>query len=108
VQIEDLTNDALAAIDRKVLSKLMEASKLTDFEKSALKKKRRLYKNRISAQGALGKKRRAAQMLEAANGQLVLAVEDLQRQNETLQQRILQLEWHFARAQHAPEGFART
>ena len=108
VQIEDLTNDALASIDRKVLSKLMEASKLTDFEKSALKKKRRLYKNRISAQGALGKKRRAAQMLEAANGQLVLKVEDLERQNETLRQRVMQLEWHFARAHHAPQGFART
>ena len=108
VRLEDLSEESLATIDRKALSRLMEASKLTDVQKSAIKKNRRLYKNRISAQGALSKKKRAVQMLEAVNGQLVLKAEDLQRQNETLRQRIRQLEWHFARAQHAPEGFART
>jgi len=103
-----LSEESLATIDRKALSTLMEASALNDFQKGALKKKRRLYKNRISAQAALSKKKRAAQMLEAVNGQLVLKVEDLERQNETLRQRVMQLEWHFARAQHAPQGFART
>ena len=108
VRLEDLSEESLATIDRKALSTLMEASALNNFQKGALKKKRRLYKNRISAQAALSKKKRAAQMLEAVNGQLVLKVEDLERQNETLRQRVMQLEWHFARAQHAPQGFART
>ena len=84
-KIEELTDAELASIDRKDLQRMMAAGTYTEEEKQDIKRKRRQSKNRISAKGAVNKKRKEAHNLAIVNNQLVQLIEDLRRQNATLQ-----------------------
>jgi len=98
-RIEDLTESQLASIDRKALLKMMVAEKYTDKQKDDIKKKRRLYKNRISAKGSIIKKKKEQRNLTMVNTHLIRTVDELQKQNQALQHANKQLEQHFSAAQ---------
>jgi len=102
--INDLSEEQLATIQRSTLYQLMKDANLSDRQKDDIKKKRRQIKNRISAKGAVVKKKRQAQGLVAANTHLVQTVEQLQKQNMMLVGRNQELESSFKRvAQLAAE-----
>lgn len=98
-RIEDLTETQLASIDRKALVAMMAAAKYTDKQKADVKRKRRLYKNRISAKGAITKKKKEQRSLTMVNTHLMHTVEQLQKQNHALQHTNKQLEQNFSAAQ---------
>ena len=66
-----------------------------------IKKKRRLFKNRISAKGAITKKKAQDATLTIINEQLERAMAELRQQNELLTRRNGELERDFAYAQQA-------
>lgn len=98
-RIEDLTETQLATIDRKALVSMMAAAKYTEKQKAEVKKKRRLFKNRISAKGAIIRKKKEQRSLTMVNTHLIRTVEELQKQNEALHNTNQQLEHNFSAAQ---------
>lgn len=96
-----LDETQLASIDRKQLVDMMAAEKYTDSQKLDIKKRRRLYKNRISAKGAISKKKKEVRSLSMVNTNLVKTVQQLQKQNEILQTTNQQLQQSFSAAQQA-------
>jgi len=106
-RIEDLSEHQLATIERKALVKMMDASKYTDAQKADVRKRRRLYKNRISAKGAIVKKKTAQRSLTMVNTHLVQSVEELQRQNTDLRRTNQRLEHNVSAAQQVAHAHAQ-
>ena len=104
LQLEDMTDKCLATVDLKTVSKLLAASGWTDTQQAALKQRRRMCKNRLSAKGALARKKQASRGLEMANVGLVRRVEELQLEAEPLRRRCGQLEQEAASVAHMQEA----
>lgn len=84
-RVEQLSEHQLATIERKVLLEMMATQKYTPKQKAEVKRKRRLFKNRISAKGAIQKKKAATLSLTALSSHLAKTVDELQKQNRELQ-----------------------
>lgn len=80
----DLTDEQLATIDFKELTRLMKDAGLSEAQISESKAKRRRLKNRLSARVCSNKKREKCTELTGTNLQLQQRIKELERENKKL------------------------
>jgi len=80
----DLTDEQLATIDFKELTRLMKDAGLSEAQIGESKAKRRRLKNRLSARVCSNKKREKCTELTGTNRQLLQRIKELERDNKKL------------------------